>query len=68
MAFAYPKFHGSNHKDVVEFLEKMEIACISNQIHDSAQRLCLLQLCLKGDAQVWLKTFEEGLFRVDPQV
>ena len=68
MAFAYPEFHGSSHEDVVEFLEKMEIACISNQIQDPAQRLRLLQLCLKGDAQVWSKTFEEGLRRADPPV
>ena len=68
MAFTYPKFHGDSHEDVVEFLKKMEIACISNQIEDPSQRLRLLQLCLKVDAQVWSKTFEEGLCRVDPSM
>ena len=65
MAFSYPEFHGSSHEDVVEFLEKMEVACISNQIQDPAQRLRLLQLCLKGDAWVWSRTFEEGLCKAD---
>ena len=68
MGFAYPKFHGSSHEDVVEFLEKMEIACISNQIQDLAQRLRLLQLCLKGDAWVCSRTFEEGLRKANPPV
>ena len=52
MAFPYPKFHGRGDEDVEDFLEKMEVACISNQIHDPAHMLRLLQICLKGDARV----------------
>ena len=61
MAFPYLEFHGRGDEDVEEFLEKMEVACISNQIHDPAQMLRLLQICLKGDARVWSKEFEEKL-------
>ena len=30
MVFTYPEFHGRNSEDVEEFLEQMEVACISN--------------------------------------
>ena len=66
MAFSYPKFHGRSNEDVEDFLEKMEVACISNQIHDPAQMLRLLQICLKNDARVWSKAFEEELRAADP--
>ena len=36
MVFIYPEFHGRKDEDVEEFLEQMEIACISNQINDLA--------------------------------
>ena len=49
-----------------EFLEKMEVACISNHIHEPAHMLCLLQLCLKGDARIWWKAYEEQLEREHP--
>ena len=39
---------------------------LANQIQDMAQRLHLLQLCLKGDVRVWSRTFEEGLHRANP--
>ena len=68
MAFPYPEFHGRGDEDVEDFLEKMEVACISNQIHDRAQMLCLLQICLKGDARVWSKEFEEKLCVAVPPV
>ena len=29
MVFPYPEFHGRNDESVEEFLEKMEVACIS---------------------------------------
>ena len=61
MAFPYPEFHGRGDEDVEDFLEKMEVAYISNHIHDPAHMLCLLQICLKGDARVWSKEFEEKL-------
>ena len=61
MAFPYPEFHGRGDEDIEDFLEKMEVACISNQIHDPAHMLRLLQICLKGDARVWSKEFEEKL-------
>ena len=67
MAFPYPEFHGRGDEDVEDFLEKMEVACISNQIHDLAHMLRLLQICLKGDARVWSK-FEEKLCVVVPPV
>ena len=66
MAFSYPEFHGGSNEDVEDFLEKMEVACISNQIHDPTQMLRLLQICLKSDAGVWSKAFEEELRAVDP--
>ena len=68
MAFPYPEFHGRGDEDVEDFLEKMEVACISNQINDPAQMLRLLQICLKGDARVWSKEFEEKLRVVVPPV
>ena len=37
MAFPYPEFHGRGDEDVEDFLEKMEVASISNQIHDPVQ-------------------------------
>ena len=66
MAFPYPKFHGRSDESVEEFLEKMEVACISNHIQEPVQLLRLLQLCLKGDARIWSKAFEEQLGREDP--
>ncbi|MCO5567846.1 hypothetical protein L7F22_021542 [Adiantum nelumboides] len=68
MAFSYPEFHGRSDEDVEDFLEKMEVACISNQIHDPAQMLRLLQICLKSDAGVWSKAFERELSVADPPV
>ena len=68
MVFSYPEFYGRNGEDVEEFLEQMEVACISNQIQDPAQMLRLLQICLKGDAQAWSKSYDEALHRADPLV
>ena len=51
-----------------EFLEKMEVACISNHIQEPTQMLCLLQLCMKGDARIWSKAYEEQLGTEDPPV
>ena len=68
MVFPYPEFHGKNDESVEEFLEKMEVACISNHIQEPAQLLHLLQLCLKGDARIWSKAYEEQLGREDPPV
>ena len=44
------------------------MSCISNHIQDPGQILCLLQICLKGDAQTWLKSYEEELQRFQPQI
>ena len=66
MVFPYPEFYGRNDESVKEFLEKMEVACISNHIQEPAQLLRLLQLCLKGDARIWSKAYEEQLGREDP--
>ena len=68
MAFSYQEFYGRGDKDVKDFLEKMEVACISNEIHDLVQMLRLLQLCLKGDARTWSRGHEEGLQRAEPPV
>ena len=66
MVFPYPEFHGRNDESVEEFLEKMEVACISNHIQEPAQLLRLLQLCLKGDARIWSKAYKEQLERENP--
>ena len=68
MVFSYPEFHGKKGEDVEDFLEQMEVACISNQIQDLAQMLHLLKICLKGDTQVWSKAFEGALHRANPPV
>ena len=36
MVFPYPEFHGRTDESVEEFLEKMEVACISNHIQEPA--------------------------------
>ena len=58
MVFSYPEFHGKKHEDVVDFLEKLEIACITNHVVIEEQVLKLLKIFLKGDARTWLKAFE----------
>ena len=68
MVFSYPEFHGKKEEDVENFLEQMEVACTSNHIQDPGQILHLLQICLKGDAHTWLKSYEEELQRVQPQI
>ena len=65
MVFSYPKLHGRSDENVEEFLEKMEVACISNHILEPSQMLHLLQLCLKGDARIWSKAYEKQLERED---
>lgn len=42
VAFSYPEFHVRGDEDVEEFLEKMKVAYISNQIYDPVQMLRLL--------------------------
>lgn len=66
MAFAYPKFHGRKDEDVEDFLERMEVSCISNRIQEPAQILRLLQICLKGEARVWVKVYEAELQARNP--
>ena len=48
------------------FFEKMDVACISNHIQEPVQMLHLLQLCLKGDARICSKAYEEQLEREHP--
>ena len=48
---SYPEFSGVANEDVGDFLEKIEVACISNHVQAPAQMLRLLQICLKGDAR-----------------
>lgn len=59
MIFSYLKFHGDQDEDVKEFLERLEVACISNHVNDKVMILRLLKICLKDDARTWLKAFEE---------
>ena len=54
----YPEFYGYQDEDVGEFLERFELACISNHVGDEGQVLKLLRIFLKGDAKDWLKSFE----------
>lgn len=68
MAFAYPEFYRRKDEDVEDFLERMEVACISNRIQEPAQILRLLQVFLKGEARVWLKVYEAELRAQDPPV
>ena len=68
MAFSYPEFHGKKGEDVEQFLEQMEVACITNHVVDPVQSLRLLQICLKGEARAWLKSYEAELQRTQPPV
>lgn len=68
MAFPYPEFHGRGDEDVEDFLEKMEVACISNHVEAAPQMLRLLQICLKGDARAWSKNYEEELQGTNPPI
>ena len=68
MASAYPEFYRRKNEDVEDFLEKMEVACISNHVQDLTQMLRLLQICLKGEARTWSKSYEEGQQGADPPV
>ena len=68
MVFSYPEFHGKKGEDVEDFLEQMEVACISNHIEDPVQTLCLLQICLKDEARKWLKSHEGELQRAQPPI
>ncbi|MCO5561285.1 hypothetical protein L7F22_014906 [Adiantum nelumboides] len=68
MAFSYPEFHGRKDEDIEDFLEKMEMACISNHVQAPAQMLRLLQICLKGDARAWSKSHEAELQMADPPI
>ncbi|MCO5561273.1 hypothetical protein L7F22_014894 [Adiantum nelumboides] len=68
MAFSYPEFHGRKDEDIEDFLEKMEMACISNHVQAPPQMLCLLQICLKGDARAWSKSHEAELQMADPPI
>ena len=68
MVFSYSEFHGKKGEDVEDFLEQMEVACISNHIEDPVQTLCLLQICLKDEARKWLKSHEGELQRAQPPI
>lgn len=56
--YPYPEFHGRESEDVVDFLEQMELAYITNHVVDEIQVLRLVKICLKSDARVWLKDIE----------
>ena len=48
--WSYPEFHGRENEDVDDFLEHMELACITNHVVDEHQVLRLVKIFLKGDA------------------
>lgn len=50
---SYPEFFGSPNEDVIDFLERMELACISNHVVNEKHVLRLLEIHLKGDARLW---------------
>ena len=64
----YPEFSGAPNEDVVDFLEKMEVACISNHVQAPTWMLHLLQICLKGEARASAKAYEEGLQASNPPI
>ena len=68
MAFSYPEVLGKKGEDVENFLEQKEVVCINNHIVDPIQILCLLQICLKDEAQKWLKSHEGELQRAQPPI
>ena len=68
MAFSYPEFHGRVEENIEDFLESMEVACISNHVEAPAQMLQLLQICLKGDARAWSRSYEQGLQGAKPPI
>ena len=45
---SYPEFSGVANEDVGDFLEKMEVACISNHVQAPAQMLRLRSNLLEG--------------------
>ena len=62
----YPEFFGGQDENVLLFFKNMEVACISNHIKDPTQVLRLMQICLKGDARIWLKIYDNGLKAENP--
>ena len=67
MVFAYPIFHGCSDEDIEDFLERFEVAIISNHIGDEAQILRLVEaICLKDDARAWWMNFEANEARANP--
>ena len=58
MAYRYPEFHGNENEDVEDFLENMELACITNHVDNPDHILRLFQIFLKDGAREWLKEFE----------
>lgn len=68
MAFSYPEFSGGLGEEVLVFLEQMVVACITNHIVEPASMLRLLQICIKGDARLWLPNFEAQQQAVEPPV
>ena len=66
MVFMYSEFHGCGDEDIEDFLERFEVAIISNHIEDEAQVLRLLKLCLKDDARARWMSFEANEARANP--
>ena len=58
MVYPYPEFYGRENEDVENFLEQMELACITNHVVNEMHVVRLIQIFLKGNARVWLRDFE----------
>lgn len=56
----YPEFHGHKDEDAGEFLERFELAFISNHVNNEEQVLKLLRICLRSDARDWLTLRSKG--------
>ena len=57
MVYPYLEFYGGEDVDVENFLEQMELACITNHVVDEMHVVRLIQIFLKGDARVLAERF-----------
>ena len=44
MVYPYPEFHGKENEDVENFLEQMELACITNHVVNEMHVVRLIQI------------------------
>ena len=58
MVYPYPIFCGGKDEDVDDYLERFEVAMITNQVFEDELVMRLLKVVLKGDARRWFVRFE----------